>query len=123
MGPLTHGYLKLLPDYNVIRRGRNSHGGGVLVAAQDEINITEIDIANTDCLFVLAKIMVKDGANITIGAFYCQPTSVVNEIGDLMSTLLSNHNANRATEFILGGDFNLPGIIWGENGDGNQGHT
>ena len=59
--------------------------------------------------------MVKDGANITIGAFYRQPTSVINEIDDLMSRLLGIPNGNRATEFILGGDFNLPGIIWGEN--------
>ena len=105
------------PGYrsNVIRRDRNSHGGGVFIVAKDEINITEIDVANTDCPLVLAKIMVKDGANITIGAFYRQPTSVINEIDDLMSTLLSIQNGNRATEFILGGDFNLPGIIWGEN--------
>ena len=103
------------PGYrnNVIRRDRNSHGGGVFIVAKDEINITEIDVANTDCPLVLAKIMVKDGANITIGAFYRQPTSVINEIDDLMSTLLSIQNGNRATEFILGGDFNLPGIISG----------
>ena len=68
------------PGYrsNVIRRDRNSHGGGVFIVAKDEINITEIDVANTDCPLVLAKIMVKDGANITIGAFYHQPTSVID---------------------------------------------
>ena len=66
------------PGYrsNVIRRDRNSHGGGVFIVAKDEINITEIDVANTECPLVLAKITVKDGANITIGAFYRQPTSV-----------------------------------------------
>ena len=59
--------------------------------------------------------MVKDEANITLGAFYRQSTSVVNEIDDLMSTLLRIQNGNTATEFILGRDFNFPGIIWGEN--------
>ena len=31
-----------------------------------------------------------------------------------MTTLLSIQNGSRATEFIVGGDFNLPGIIWGD---------
>ena len=57
------------PGYrsNVIRRVRNSHGGGVFIVAKDEINISEIDVANTDCPLVLAKIMVKDGANTPKG--------------------------------------------------------
>ena len=105
------------PGYrnNVIRRDRNHHGGGVFIIAKDEINITEIDIANTDCPLVLAKIMVKDEANIAIGAFYRQPSRDITENDDLMTTLLSIQNGNRATELIGGGDFNLPGIIWGDN--------
>ena len=59
--------------------------------------------------------MVKDEANITIGAFYRQPSRDITEIDDLMTTLLSIHNGNRATAFIVGGDFNLPGIIWVDN--------
>ena len=59
--------------------------------------------------------MVKDEANITIGAFYRQPSRDITEIDDLVTTLLSIQNGNRATEFIVGGDFNLPGIIWGDN--------
>ena len=79
------------------------------------MNITEIDIANTDCPLVLGKIMIKDEADITLGAFYRHPTSAKTEIDDLMRTLLSIQNGNKATEFIVGGDFNLPGIIWDDN--------
>ena len=87
------------PGYrnNVIRRDRNHHGGGVFIIAKDEINITEIYISNTDCALVLAKIMAKVEANITIGAFYRQPSRDITEIDDLMTTLLSIQNGNRAT--------------------------
>ena len=51
----------------------------------------------------------------SIGAFYRQPSRDITEIDDLMTTLLSIQNGNRATEFLVGGDFNLPGIIWGDN--------
>ena len=59
--------------------------------------------------------MVKDEANITVGAFYRHPTSARSEIDDLMTILLSIQNGNRATEFNFGADFNLPGIIWGDH--------
>ena len=40
-----------LPGYrsNVIRRDRSRHGGRVFIVTKDEINITEIYVANTDC--------------------------------------------------------------------------
>ena len=100
---------------NVIRRDRNSHGGGVFIIAKDDINITEIEVANTDCPLVLAKIMLNDESNITLGAFYRQPNNTLTEIDDLMTTLLSIQNGHRMTEFIIGGDFNLPGIVWSDS--------
>ena len=54
---------------NVIRRDRNSHGGGVFIIAKDDINITEIEVTNTDCPLVLAKIMLKDEADIIFRGF------------------------------------------------------
>ena len=54
---------------NVIRRDRNSHGGGVFIIAKDDINITEIEVTNTDCPLVLATIMLSDEADIILGAF------------------------------------------------------
>ena len=87
------------PGYrnNVIRRDRNNHGGGVFIIAKGEINITEIDIANTDCPLVLAKIMVNDETNITIRAFYRQHSGDITEIDTFMTTLLSIQNGNRTT--------------------------
>ena len=104
----TYKNCKISPQgyqTNVIRRDRNSHGGGVFIIAKDEINIP----------LVVAKIMLKDEADITVGAFYRQPNSTVTEIDDLMTTLLSIQNRHRTTEFIIGGDFNLPGIMWGDS--------
>ena len=58
---ITHLQISAIQlSTHVTRRDRNNHGGGVFIIAKDEINITEIDIANTDCPLVLAKIMVKD---------------------------------------------------------------
>ena len=90
-------------------------GGGVFIIAKDEISITEIEVTNTDCSLVVAKIMLKDEADITVGAFYRQPNSTITEIDDLMTTLLSIQNRHRTTKFIIGGDFNLPAIMWGDS--------
>ena len=59
--------------------------------------------------------MLKDEADIILGAFYRQPNSALTEIDDLMTTLLNIQNGHRTTEFIIAGDFNLPGIMWSDS--------
>ena len=59
--------------------------------------------------------MLKNEADIISGAFYRQPNSALTEIDDLLTTLLNIQNGHRTTEFIIGGDFNLPGIMWGDS--------
>ena len=91
---------EIFPDgyrSNVIRRDRNSHGGGVFIIAKDEINITEIKVSNTDCPLVLANVMLKDKASIILGAFYRQPNNTTTEIDDLMATLLRTQTGTQTT--------------------------
>ena len=55
--------------------------------------------------------MLKDEANFSLGAFCRQLNDTITEIDDLKTTLLSTQNGHRTTEVIIGGDFNLPGIV------------
>ena len=77
--------------------------------------MTEITVNNQDCPLVLAKVMLKNTASITVGAFYRQPSHTTTEIDALSETLLAISRGNQSTEFVIGGDFNLPGINWGES--------
>ena len=93
---------------NVIRRDRNSNGGGVFIIAKDEISMSEITVTNKECQLVLASI-----TRVTLGAFYRQPNNTVTEINELLTNITSCTTYGQS-ELIIGGDFNLPGILWSD---------
>ena len=62
---------------NVIRRDRNSNGGGVFIIARGEISMSEITVTNKECPLVLARIMLCSQIRVTLGAFYRQPNHTV----------------------------------------------
>ena len=100
---------------NVIRRDRNCHGGGVFVLAKDELAMSEVHVKDPECPMVLANITLKDKTNITIGAFYRQPNTSLADIESLVTAVMDvRGNKTRVPEMIIGGDFNLPSIEWGD---------
>ena len=109
---------EIFPDrysVNVIRRDRNCHGGGVFVLAKDELAMAEVHVKDPECPMVLANITLKDKTNITIGAFYRQPNTSLADIESLVTAVMDvRGNETRVPEMIIGGDFNLPSIEWGD---------
>ena len=55
------------------------------------MNITYIEFANKDCLCVQSKIVLKDKANITLGAFYRQPYDHIAEYTKLKQNNIIHH--------------------------------
>ena len=104
------GYNK---KFNVIRRDRNSNGCGVFIIARDEISMSEITVSNKECPLVLASVMLCNQTRVTLGAFYRQSNHTVTEINELLTNITSC-TTNDQSELIIGGDFNLPGILWSD---------
>ena len=109
---------EIFPDgynANVIRRDRNCYGGGVFILSKDELAMSELPVKDPDCPKVLANITLKDKTNITIGAFYRQPGTSLVDIESLVTAVMDvRGNKTRIPEMIIGGDFNLPSIEWGD---------
>ena len=47
------------PDYTVIRKDRNSHGGGVLIAHKSDLNMVHRTDLDTDCEIIWAELITK----------------------------------------------------------------
>ena len=92
---------------NVIRRDRNSNGGGVFIIARDDISMSEMTVTNKEYPLVLASIMLCNQTRVTLGAFYRQPNHTVTEINELL-TNITGCTTNGQSELIIGGNFNLP---------------
>ena len=91
----------------------NSNGGGVFIFARDDISMSEMTVSNKDCPLVLASIMLCNQTRVTLGAFYRQPNHTVTEINELL-TNITGCTTNSQSERIIGGNFNLPGILWSD---------
>ena len=83
--------------------------------AKDELAMSEVHVKDPECPMVLANITLKDKTNITIGAFYRQPNTSLADIESLVTYVMDvRGNKTRVPEMIIGGDFNLPSIEWGD---------
>ena len=97
-------------NYNVIRKDRNRHGGGVLIAVSNLFQIEKIDIQdNTESLFV--KILSKDCTHIII-SHYRPPGQGIDYTRRFTNSLSNIFSRYPDSRFILGGDFNLPHVDW-----------
>ena len=85
----------------------------MFIIARDEISMSEITVTNKECPLVLASIMLCNQTRVKLGAFYRQPNHTVTEINELLTNITSC-TTNGQSELIIGGDFNLPGILWND---------
>ena len=99
--------------YIVIRKDRNRHGGGLLIAYKTHLSVTPRPDLETDCEILWCEVICHDNKSLFVGVFYRPPSSsldVIKELNKSMS-ILSNHG-KKARNVILTGDFNLPKLKW-----------
>ena len=97
------------------RRDRpNRKGGGVLITAREDIMLTPLpEFTGTHSETVWAEV-ITPGRKIIVGSHYRPPRSPTAVLTDLDETISDIHGRYRNAITVLGGDFNLPGIDWGE---------
>ena len=111
---------EVFPDgFNAYRRDRpDGRGGGVflLVSQQYESHQPEeltVD-SNVDCEAVWVKVKVLGSSDLYIGSFYRPPDKTNPEYLQELQSIMRRIPTDKGAHLWLGGDFNLPDIIWEE---------
>ena len=106
-------YSFLPPNYVAIRKDRNAHGGGVLVAFRDDITAESLDNLNSKCEIVWTKIHFARNKSTLFTSYYRPPGDHLDSIEALQASLSKLYRSQKSTPNVLiAGDFNLPDIDW-----------
>jgi hypothetical protein len=96
----------------VHRRDRPNKGGGVLIAARNDIMMTDLpELSPEESETAWAEVQIL-GKRLLVGAHYRPPKSkdtILKDLDQSISKVISKH---KNAEIILGGDFNLGSIDW-----------
>ena len=111
---MTDTYLtqEVFPsDYGVIRKDRNSSGGGVFLAIRNNLFFTEEPSFHGDTEMVWVKLCLDKLKPIYVCSFYRPPNTSMDPIIEFKHLLsdIFTHNSE-SPRIILAGDFNLPDI-------------
>ncbi|XP_072039179.1 uncharacterized protein [Amphiura filiformis] len=102
-------------EYNMSRKDRDIHGGGVFVAVSNRLISTTEYSLNSKCEVMWCKICIAGNKPLYVGSYY-RPTNDKQEPLQELNTSLSKISQNGSLpNVILGGDFNLPSIKWDNN--------
>jgi len=101
--------------YGVIRKDRNSSGGGVFLAIRNNLLFLEEPIFHGDTEMVWVKLCLDKSKPIYICSFYRPPNTSVDSITEFRHLLseIFCHNSD-SPRIIVAGDFNLPDTQWEE---------
>ena len=100
-------------EYKIFRKDRNRNGGGVLIAANENLSCTvesNLNNSHCDCEIIWIKIKVKGSRDLLIASYYRPETGDSPSLEALEETLKAASSTNCA--IFLGGYFNFPGFDW-----------
>lgn len=99
------------PNYNIYRRDRRDVFGGVLVAMKADIMSDHLDVEiNTESVYT--SITLEKGKQLIVGALYRPPSSSIEYMDNMCTTLETLTTRHKKAVFWVGGDLNLPDINW-----------
>ena len=97
-----------IDGYNIIRRDRNRHGGGVALYISTNLSYKIIFVGTSiECIFVTVEI---SSCKVNVCVFYCPPSSNVEYLENLYNNL-SSFYPFLLNNFILIGDFNIDFLV------------
>ena len=94
-----------LPDYSIVRRDRNRHGGGVAMYIRNSLTfIRRNDLETDDVEAIWIEMKCKQRQPVIIGSIYRPPSSsidFIDKLGDIIDRV-----SCECKETIVTGDFN-----------------
>lgn len=96
------------PAYNMIRKDRDTRGGGVAIIFKEKLRLVPMP-NSPDCESVWCETELS-GISCVIGAVYRPPNAPLSFLKSIQEFLYVN--TSDKTRLIIAGDFNLPGIRW-----------
>ena len=98
--------------YNIIRKDRNKHGGGVFIAYKDYLTVTHIPEIGKTTESVFAKVKVQKDQFMYVGCVYRPPDTKEHTLLATHEDLRQLLGKERLPHVVLGGDFNAPSCNW-----------
>ena len=106
-------YSFLPPNYEAIRKDRNVHGGGVLIAFRDNIVAEPLQNLNSNCEIIWTKIHFARNKCIYFASYYRPPNDHLQSLEALHDSLTKLYRSQKTPpNVVIAGDFNLPDINW-----------
>ena len=99
-------------NYNIYRRDRNIHGGGVFIAVSNVYISSNVTIQENNSEIIWAKVDLNSTKSLLLGNFYRPPDSKIETFEGLQQSVQQLTKSINNKHVILGGDFNLPNIDW-----------
>ena len=101
-------------EFEVFRRDREDDPhGGVLVATRRTM-VSSVALVGKSSVFLSVKVKLNHGKSVIIAVAYRPPNRTDDDYTEaLIKDISSARDQNKSSYFLLGGDFNLPGIDWG----------
>ena len=88
-------YSFLPPNYVAIRKDRNAHGGGVLVAFRDDIIAEYLDNLNSNCEIVWTKIHFARNKSIFFASYYRPPSDHLASLEALQASFTKLYRSHK----------------------------
>ena len=106
-------YSFLPTNYEAIRKDRNAHGGGVLIALRNDIIADPQDKLSTTCEIVWTKVHFFRNKAVYLASYYKPPNDHTASLETLHETLaILYRSCKLPPSIIIAGDLNLPDINW-----------
>ncbi len=118
----THKNAEIFPERfhgQIFRRDLRKGSGGVLIAVKNDLLATEVKSQSKQAEVIWAKIHLR--RPIYIASFYRNPGSGEGELIEFRNGIEDIMTSTRnPPNIIIGGDFNLPDIVWQTNTIGEK---
>jgi hypothetical protein len=100
--------------YDILRRDRTGHGGGVCLMIRNDLEYVECPLVNEEAEVesVFADISLARSRGFRIGVMYRPPHNNQGYFEALKSEVETSLAGAPAGRLVLTGDFNCPGIDW-----------
>ena len=95
-----------LPGYQLVRRDRDRHGGGIAVYIAENLSLNRLDTPADNIEALWFELSQPHSKKILFGAIYRPPNLDASTFTDSLEEMLNNH-VNESLETVLLGDFNF----------------